>query len=61
MKPCQGMFRVPIKRNFLKQRMTGHWNSVPREVVAVPRLREFGQCFQARDMILGVLLGMARS
>lgn len=60
MRPCQGRFRLGIRKSFLKQRMTGHWNSLPREEIIAPRLPEFGQCSQAPDVILGVL-GMAWS
>ncbi|KAJ7400194.1 hypothetical protein BTVI_107527 [Pitangus sulphuratus] len=41
LKLCQERFRSDIRKRFFTQRMFGHWNRLPREVVAAPSLTEF--------------------
>ncbi|KFW88631.1 hypothetical protein N305_04998, partial [Manacus vitellinus] len=41
LKLCQGGFRVGIRKKFFTQRVIGHWNRLPREVVTAPSLTEF--------------------
>lgn len=41
MKLHQGNFRLNISKRFFTERVDGHWNRVPREVVAAPSLSEF--------------------
>lgn len=44
-----GMEDVPveIRKRFLSQRMVGHWDSLPREGVTAPRLRELKKSLDA--------------
>ena len=37
----QGRFRLDIKKRFFTDRVAGHWNRLPREVVMAPSLSEF--------------------
>lgn len=41
MKLCQGKFSLDIRKRFFTERLVGHQNSLPTEVVMAPSLSEF--------------------
>ncbi|KAJ7400748.1 hypothetical protein BTVI_102610 [Pitangus sulphuratus] len=47
---CQGKFRLDIRKMFFTQRVVGHWNRLPSEVITAPSLTEIKKHL---DNILG--------
>lgn len=41
MKLCQGGLGWTFRKTFFTQRVVGHWNTFPREMVTAPSLMEF--------------------
>ena len=44
MKLCRGKVRLDIRKRLFTERVVGHWNRLPREVVTALSLSEFKKC-----------------
>ncbi|KAJ7397462.1 hypothetical protein BTVI_135274 [Pitangus sulphuratus] len=58
LKLCQRRFRLDIRKRFFTQRVIGHWNQLPREVVTAPSLTEFKKHLDDTLMYMVSLLGI---
>lgn len=44
MKLHQGKLSLDIRKKFFTNRVIGHWNRLPKEMVIAPSLSEFKEC-----------------
>lgn len=51
---CQGRFRLDITKILFTQRVVGHWNRLPEEVVTALSLAEFKKRTDTPGVSLGV-------
>ncbi|RMC14023.1 hypothetical protein DUI87_09110 [Hirundo rustica rustica] len=58
---CQGRFKLDMRKMVFTQRVAGHWNRLPRDMVKAPNLTEFKKCLDQHSQCLSCSVALAVS